>query len=167
MTNSFNDGTETYLPDGGMKRAGLYDRDAVLLAEEPPATTRLAGSYVSVWRPAAGMQGFATLVTAQIGSFGKRPMQLTGMAARHVVLASGQGKGLAVRQLSDGSLQLYCLVPGLFNGQAGCNIDFSSDDAVRQYLKSSFAGWHHVYHEALAVAHGFSLVSMSLADVVG
>lgn len=151
----------------GGKMIGLYDKDAVCIAEEAAGanhTGALQKKYISVWHPVAGGNPFATLVTARVSS-GKR-LQAAGMAAQHIVLASGQGKGIALKQNADGSLNVYCMIPGLFNGQSGCNIDFSSDGSVRQYLRVAFAGWHHVYHEVLAMANGFSLVSLPLNDIL-
>ncbi len=72
-----------------------------------------------------------------------------------IILVLGDGRLVSLKQKSDGSLLVYCAIYYSHNN-AGLTIGANSDDAIRQLLKTFYAGWHHVYHEVFAMATNFA-----------
>jgi hypothetical protein len=88
----------------------------------------------------------------------KRPEHLEIMARlqRGVLLVLGEGKWMILHRYNNGELILYCIIQPMADRIKIAGFEPEADEKMRHFLKGCYAGWHHMFHEVVAMASGFS-----------
>ena len=87
----------------------------------------------------------------------KRPEYLEIMAQlqRGVLLGLGEGRGIILHRHSNGDLVIYCIIQPMADRIKIAGFEPDADEKMRYFLKGCYAGWHHVFHEVVAMASSF------------
>jgi len=136
----------TYAPSEGTLK--LYDKDARSISgmqenERCPLYLSLQQSEVN---------GYA-LVQAQV----KWPEQLEIMAQlqQGVLLALGEERGMLLHRYPNGNLIMYCIIQPVADRIKIAGFEPDADEKMRYFLRGCYAGWHHMFHEVIAMASDF------------
>jgi|GEM_PF-1905975 len=145
------------------KAGTLYDRNArPVINIKPPDWAVLQKGNA-----AAGSSGEFVIILGEVKNPGRKLLQITGMMEGRPLLATGASEVILVQPKSNRNLAVSCVIPYPESRRGLYGLDFSSDDTIRQLLKTSFAGWHHAYHEVFATGTGFALKTMRRPAGIG
>lgn len=127
----------------------LYDRNArpvsVMLTDD---RSRL---YDSLLR--SETSGY-TLVQALVKQPGN--LEVTKMLQQGVILALDERRSMLLYRYGNGDLMLYAVIQQIADRSRVAGLNPDVEEGIRAFLKSCYAGWHHVFHEVIAMASGFT-----------
>ncbi len=132
----------------------LYDKDARSVAGA--LTTDFAPIYESLLQSEVPGIADYTLVQAVVGRRESNYLLIGDMLQQNVVMALGSKGGILVHRQGNGSLALYCIVLQLTDRIKVTGIEADAEEGIRRFLKECYAGWHHIFHEVLAMATDFA-----------
>lgn len=140
-------------PSGSLE---LFDKNGRSMGEASAHTP--AQVYQSLLHPGAPGLPDYTMIQAVIRKTDGKRLLISDLLKQDVIMALGAEKGIVVRRQPNGDIIFYCMVLQMQDRLRIAGAAPSNDDMLRHFLKSCYAGWHHVYHELFATATDFSAV---------
>lgn len=136
----------------------LFDKNARSMGEASASTP--VQVYQSLLHPGAPAHPDYTMIQAVIRTGNGRRLLIGDLLKQDTVVALANEKGIVIKRHANGDLVFYCMVLQLQDRIRVSGSAPGGNEAIRGFLKSCFAGWHHIYHELFAVATEFNTVAV-------
>lgn len=132
----------------------LYDRNARPISVMPEEDrSRLYASLEDT-----ESSGY-TLVQALV--YQPAILELATQLQGGVILALDAEKEIVIYRQGKGPLIMYCVLHQIEDRVQASGFTRDAIEDIRYFLKTCYAGWHHVYHEAVAIASDFIVTPVS------
>jgi len=136
----------------------LFDKNARAMGEASASTP--VQVYQSLLHPGAPAHSDYTMIQAVIRKGSGRRLLISDLLKQDTVVALANEKGIVIKRQANGDLIFYCMVLQLQDRIRVSGSAPGGNEAIRGFLRSCFAGWHHIYHELFAMATEFNTVAV-------